>query len=278
MSVIDVALVPAPGDDPLGLAEFGRQVREARRALNMSQRELGRDLGYSQPTIARIEAGERWMTGKQRKDILTGIAALGPDGGHAPWLGPWLHAERTAVAVRCWDGPIIPGLAQTAGYARYVLGTANPLMAPGELAGQLAARLARQEIWQREDPRPPVFASILSEAALRQTAGSPALMREQLLHLLALASRPGVSIQVLPFGACDSAGVLAPFALASFGPDTRPDVAYVDDAVAGRTTDEREVVAKLSFIYDGLARDALRPPESGQLIERVAGEWMSQAA
>ncbi|HMG63153.1 MAG TPA: helix-turn-helix transcriptional regulator, partial [Streptosporangiaceae bacterium] len=107
MTAIGTVPAPVTGDDPLGLADLGRQVRETRRSLNMSQLALGRELGYSQSSVARIEAGEKPLTPEGRRAVLAGIAALGSD-GHVPWFGPWLHAERTATALRSWEGPLIP--------------------------------------------------------------------------------------------------------------------------------------------------------------------------
>lgn len=115
---------------------------------------------------------------------------------------------------------------------------------------------------------------IIGEAALRRKLGGAAVMREQLDRLAAVAAaQPRVSIQVLPFTSPGCAGLLAPFVVASFAPDQRPDVAYMDNALDGGPTGNRDQVARLTLLYDALAREALRPSDSAELITKVMREW-----
>ena len=254
-----------------------RQFRKARVSRGLSQEAMARRMTVSQPVISEIENCRYKLSERLRQGMRAEVSIAAED-GHLPWFGPWLQAERTATSLRSWDGPYFPGLGQIPDYVRHVLRTSNPGISAGELEQQVAARVKRQEIWEREDPPPPMFAAIISESALRQAVGDAAIMRGQLAHLLVLARRPGISVQVLPFSACDSAGSVAPFAVASFAPGPRADFAYLDDAVTGRTTGERGLVPRLSLIYDGLARDALRPKESLELIEGAVEVWNRQAA
>ncbi len=98
-------------------------------------------------------------------------------------------------------------------------------------------------------------------------------MREQLERLTAAAAGPRVSIQVLPFSSPGCAGLLAPFVVASFAPDPRPDVAYLDNALDGNPTEKRDEVARITLMYDALAREALRPSDSAELVKKVMQEW-----
>ena len=100
-------------------------------------------------------------------------------------------------------------------------------------------------------------------------------MRQQLEHLVTVTeTKPRVTIQVLPFGSPGCAGMLAPFVVASFAPDPRPDVAYLDNALDGNATDKRDQVACLALRYDALAREALTPAESAELIRQVMQGWI----
>lgn len=262
------AAVVDTGSDDIALC---RQFREARVRRGLSQEAMARRMTVSQPVISDIENCRYKLNERLRQGMRNEVSIAAED-GHLPWFGAWLQAERTAASLRNWEGPLVPGLAQTADYASHVLRASSPGIPSGELDRQVADRIARQAIWKREDPLPPVFAAIVSESALRQLVGAPGVMRDQMEHLLALARRPAASVQVLPFSAGDSAGTAPPFAVASFaGP--RVDFAYLDDAAIGRTTAEGDLVARLSLIYDGLARDALRPRESLELIEGAKEEW-----
>ncbi len=112
------------------------------------------------------------------------------------------------------------------------------------------------------------------QAVLRRRTGGAEVMREQLGRLVAVAqTEPRVTVQVLPFASPGCAGMLAPFVVASFAPDPRPDVAYLDNALDGATTERRDQVARLALLYDALAREALSPNDSAELIKQVMMEW-----
>jgi hypothetical protein len=67
--------------------------------------------------------------------------------------------------------------------------------------------------------------------------------------------------------------MLAPFVFASFAPDPRPDVAYLDNALDGTLTGKRDQVARLSLLYDAMAREALTPSDSAEKIKQVMQGW-----
>jgi transcriptional regulator with XRE-family HTH domain len=253
-------------------AAIVQQFRDARISRGLSQAAAARRMDIAQPTLSDIESRKKRLTPRMRQAMQAEISIAAED-GVLPWFGPWLAAERQATSLRAWEGPVVPGLAQVDGYARHLLETASPGIPAAELDRQVAARVGRQDIWQRENPPPPRLSAIISESALRQLVATPAVMAAQMRRLLEIARLPGVRVHVLPFTACDSAAVNSPFVVASFAPGPRADVAYLDDALAGRTTDKREAVAKLSLRYDGLALDALRRTESLELIEGAAEEW-----
>jgi len=61
----------------------------------------------------------------------------------------------------------------------------------------VAARLARQEILDGENP--PLIYAVLDEAALHRQVGGAEVMRNQLLHLMALSRQATITVQVIPF-------------------------------------------------------------------------------
>src|ERR1039458_8705569 len=127
------------------------------------------------------------------------------------------------------------------------------------------------DIEDREDPPPPMLCVILGEAVLRQDVGEAPVMREQLGRLVATASNPRITIQVMPFSAGAHPGMLGPFVVASF--DSNPDAAYLDNALAGQVTERRKEVAAVALLYETLAREALSPRASAEFIARVVEEW-----
>jgi len=267
--------VPAGGDspDPAALEALGRRLREMRRARGMTQASVAEVLNCDHSAVSRIESGTYPLTPQMFRAVER-LLTLTAAEGYETWFISYLEIERTATVLRTWEPLVIPGLLQTEAYARLVIRGATPGHGAAEVDHLVAGRMARQQIWERSDPPPPMMPAIIGEAALRRKLGGADLMREQLQRLLGLAdSEPRVSVQVLPFSSPGCAGLLAPFVVATFAPDPRPDVAYLDNALDGSPTGKRDQVARLALHYDALAREALTPSDSAELITRVIREW-----
>ena len=114
----------------------GARLRRARVAAGFaSQEALAARLGYDRSVIARAETGERPPT-PEVADALDAELFPGGSAGFVgrlaklarradepvpAWFEDWLEAERKAVTLRYWQPIIIPGLFQTAEYARALL-------------------------------------------------------------------------------------------------------------------------------------------------------------
>jgi hypothetical protein len=109
---------------------------------------------------------------------------------------------------------VVPGLLQTEDYARAVISAGRPQDTSAAIDRAVGARLERQAILNREHP--PVLWHVLHEGVLRHVVGSPAIMRDQLDKLTALAREPGVVIQILPFTASDHPGTDGPILVYDF--------------------------------------------------------------
>lgn len=82
----------------------------------------------------------------------------------------------------------MPGLLQTAEYARAMLAT-RPNTSDDEVDDLVAARLARQAVLDRDDP--PLLWAVIDEAVLHRPVGDAKVMRDQLTHLVEMSARPG---------------------------------------------------------------------------------------
>jgi len=244
-----------------------------RRARGMTQANVAEALNCDHSAVSRIESGTYPLTPQMFRAVERLLTLAAAD-GYETWFISYLEIERTATVLRTWEPLVIPGLLQTEAYARQVITGAIPGGGEADIGQRVAARMARQEIWERTDPVPPMMPVVIGEAALCRQLGGVGVMREQLEHLAAVAAaQPRVSLQVLPFSSPGCAGLLAPFVVASFAPDPRPDVAYLDNALDGSPTGKRDQVARLALLYDALAREALRPSDSAELITKVMREW-----
>ena len=179
--------------------------------------------------------------------------------------------EATAAQIQCFEPIYIPGVFQTADYARAIL-AAGPDTMEDELEQMVAARIERQAILDR--PRPPVLLAVLDEAVLHRCVGSPKIMHEQLLHLADLSDRPRITIQVVPARVGVHAGLLGGFAIASV--DGAADIVYLETSADGQVAEKSSVVAQVTRRFDTLRAVALPKDDSRDLILKVAEErWSS---
>jgi Domain of unknown function (DUF5753) len=186
------------------------------------------------------------------------------------WFGPWADEESRAVLLRWFEALVVPGMLQTEGYARALL-TGRIGSKPGDVDAEVSARLARQAILDRDDP--PELWVVIDEAVLHRPVGGKQVMREQLLHLIEMAQRPNVVLQVVPAEVAVHDGLRGgAFIVADAGEG--PRVAYQDTAVRGEIVYDRDDIAALVTIWDRTKAEALSRRASLGLIEEVAKKWI----
>jgi transcriptional regulator with XRE-family HTH domain len=260
-------------------AFLGAELRRARAAAGFSSQEaLAATLGFDRSVVAKAETGERpptpevltpWCAACQLNDELfarLAVLARRADGPVPTWFEDWLRAEAEAHTLRIWQPLIIPGLLQTADYARALFRAAG---ADDAKAGELVAlRLERQLIMDRAEP--PQVIAVLDEAALRRLVGSPVIMHEQLILLADCAERPNISVEVVPSSTGANAGLGGGFQLASC--DGAPDVLYMN-GVEDVTEERRSLVRLATRIFDLVRADALPRSASRALILEAAERW-----
>jgi transcriptional regulator with XRE-family HTH domain len=134
---------------------FGSELRRARSRAGLSQDQLGHRLGYSGAQVGKVETGERAPSPEfargcdqafpESDGLFARLYELAQrwDAGYPPWFAEWIDSERRATSLRSWEPLIMPGLLQTAEYARAIL-AADPETAEDQLDELVAARLERQ--------------------------------------------------------------------------------------------------------------------------------------
>jgi hypothetical protein len=106
-----------------------------------------------------------------------------------------MDRERTATSLCWWEPLLIPGLMQTADYARALFRAWH--RADGdELEEMVSARMERQAMLGRA--RPPSLWAIVDQSVLSRRIGDAKITYDQLGHLAVLADRPGITVQVVP--------------------------------------------------------------------------------
>ncbi|MBV8539571.1 MAG: hypothetical protein JO364_16045 [Pseudonocardiales bacterium] len=128
-----------------------------------------------------------------------------------------------AVAISAFEAIFVPGLLQTAEYARAVI-SCDVDVPPAEVGEWVTARLARQILFSRE--RPARFTFYVHEFVLRLRVGGAAVMSDQLHHLLRMSVRSHVTSQVVPASLGAYAAMTGAFRLMEFA-ESKP-VIYLE--------------------------------------------------
>lgn len=196
--------------------QLGAELRTARTLADRTQYELATAIDASQATVTRIEQGRallsrdnalRWLDAcsapdELRERVLTLTAAahsetwswdepLGGDLTHLQGIAQ--DREQSARLVRGFHHEWVPGLLQTAEYARTLLPLVDPTGSMDHAAA-VAARMGRQQVLYQSGRR---FEFLIGEGALHW-APAEGVMIGQRGHLLALAGLESVEVRVLP--------------------------------------------------------------------------------
>lgn len=115
---------------------------------------------------------------------------------------------------------------------------------------------------------------VLGEGVLRQLVGGGAVMAEQLDHLLGLAGRQRIVLQILPFTATDYAGGDGAIAVFEFA--GAATVAYTECYGGGRIVEAHDEVADLITVVSMLRASALSREASRDLMRKIRGEIREQ--
>ncbi|MEU0910402.1 helix-turn-helix domain-containing protein [Streptomyces althioticus] len=256
-------------------ALFGARVRRLRTAAGLTQAELG---ALTHVVSTRITQIERASGARPTLELARALdAALGADDllvelwpyvyreAFPDWSRKFMEYSERAVAVRQYAAHVVPGLLQTEEYARAVLKVGRTLSNEAQLEERVALRMGRQERLGAPD-RPELWV-VLDEAVLRRPVGGLPVMRDQLARMLASATEPHITVQVLPFDQGEHEVMGGSLTVLTM-PDGR-EVAYTEGAHHGQLVEEPDEVASLALTYDRLRAAALPPLMSLDIIRSV---------
>lgn len=198
---------------------LGKRLCELRQASSLTGRQLAESLSWPASKVSKLENGRqtpsdddiRAWTGATDSEheveaLLASLHTL--EVQHAEWqrilrtgLKPRQQAhvewdEKTRL-FRAFEATVIPGLLQTAEYARSRFAEGiRRLNLPNDIDEAVQARIQRQEILYRPDKR---FHFVLTEAALRFRLCPPEVMLGQLDRLVSFSALPNVRLGIIGF-------------------------------------------------------------------------------
>jgi transcriptional regulator with XRE-family HTH domain len=275
-------------------AVLGARLRQLREDQQIGRRQAADAIRGSESKISRLELGRIGYKIRDMSDLLTlygltdeadraTLLALARQASRPPWwqhyrgvvpawFESYLSMEQDADVIRSYEPCHIPGLLQTADYARAVIRHGHPGAPEAEIEQRVSLRLHRQRLLTSRHLAPPQLWAVLDEAALRRRAGTPAIMRAQLRHLIDLARQPHVRIFVIPFSAGQPGAAGVPFSILRFPGELIPDLVYTEYLTGAAYVEAPDEVTYYWHLMNALATEALLPDEAAQFIERIGRE------
>ncbi|WP_256104358.1 helix-turn-helix transcriptional regulator [Streptomyces sp. ODS05-4] len=259
------------------VAAFGQSLKTLRLRAGMEREELGRRLGYSASSIASFEQGRRIPPPRA---IDRADQAVDADGLLSVWkeevekaqypvfFQGMAQLEKQAIELLSYDTMVVKGLLQTEEYTRALLAMRRPPLDTETTEQRVAARLARQDIFDRRPA--PLLSFVMDESVLRHRYGGKQVLRGQLEHLLLIGQKRNVELQVMPTDCDDNAGVNGPFTVV-----TRKDgkrFLYVEAQNTSTLVTDPEQTTLAAARYGIIRSQALSPRESLEFIEKLLGE------
>ncbi|MEU5242375.1 helix-turn-helix domain-containing protein [Streptomyces lydicus] len=256
---------------------FAEELRLLRTQRGESLRQLGTALGWDASLFGKLESGQTLGSPEVAEALdqhygtpglllaLWELAAADPTQFKERYRR-YMFLESEAVNLWHYAVSVLPGLLQTAEYARALLAAGG--ISGDELTRQVDARIGRCEVLHADNPPP--FRTILSEAVLRTPLADASEWRRQLEHLVAMGERPNVTVQVVRFE-------VGPHVLSNADtmflrlPGGR-SVAWVETAYSGELVQESESVELLQHAYDAVRDLALSPADSRKFILQTLEE------
>jgi len=267
---------------------LGSELRRLREAAGLTCEQAGDHLDCSASKISRMETARvpargidvqalchLYGAGDEQMTVLVALARESKtegwwqrfDGVLPDWFGTYVGLEAEAATIRTYEIELIPGLLQTAAYARVLFESAE-VSAPDEVEQAVSIRRSRQEVLRGDNP--PQYWAVFSEAALHRLIGGPAIMRDQLLHVAEISELRHVTVQVIRADAGAHPGMCTPFVILSFPERSDPQVTFVEYLTGALYLEKREEVDQHNLVFNHLVAAAISPQQSVDLIRSTA--------
>ncbi|MFE3986958.1 helix-turn-helix domain-containing protein [Nocardia tengchongensis] len=286
--------------------QLGRHLRELRQAVGLSLVDAARLIERGAGTLQRLEKGENPRI--RQLDIEALCKLYGVPEGRAQQLkalaleadrrtrptdeshwwtryedlipaefDTYMSLEMAAERMITYQPDTVPGIAQTADYARALNRVFFSSDSAMELEQRVQVRMQRQTAITRR-LSPLSVDLLIDEAALRRVAGSRKIMAGQLRALA--DTPPNVKVRVVPFsGGFPLGGHIGPFVILEFPTDlvtdtpVEPSTVYVESYGSRVYYDSDTDVARYHDAYAQISRIALNEADTKHLLRCSAKEY-----
>ncbi|MEU0811042.1 DUF5753 domain-containing protein [Streptomyces sp. NPDC005970] len=175
--------------------------------------------------------------------------------------------EEEAVSLYAYESSVVPGLLQPEPYIREIFERRLPPLTEEQVERQVAARLARQQLFT-ERPNTS-FCFLIEQALLERRFGGAEVTRTLLDNLLEQGGRRNVEIQVMPLRQEDHFGFEGPMYLAETA-DNRW-VGYIEGHESSMLISDPKAASAMLQRYGKMRSQALSPQATTSLLEQMRG-------
>ncbi|MFG3614400.1 helix-turn-helix domain-containing protein [Nocardia sp. NPDC047654] len=272
--------------------QLGRALRDARQANGYTLEQVAEVLEISRSSLGRLELGQNekikvrdveficqyYGLPEERIEYLKSLVLQADT--KIWWqdyrslirrgFNTYLHLEVAASELHFFQSLTVPGLLQTADYARNVE-SHPPRVTLEEVERRVALRMRRAGILtRRHAPMQAEF--LLHEAVLHTVVGCRRTMAGQHRHIADMSLRENISIRIVPFAAGLPAGAaIPPYIILDFLRE--PSVVYTEGAVGTMILEQHDEVARFQTIHDALRGAALDEQPSRDLLRATARRY-----
>jgi transcriptional regulator with XRE-family HTH domain len=262
---------------------LGSHLRRLRERAGVSRSDAGWAIRASESKISRLELGRVGFKQRDVEDLLSlyGVTEtrererllelareansrgwwhrygdVTPD-----WFDAYLGLEAAAELIRTYEIQFVPGLLQTADYARAVARlTPEGARSEDEVERVVALRTRRQRVLDREPPLK--LWAVIEESVLLRPIGGRQVLRDQLHALRSAVERPNITVQIIPIDNPGHPAGGGAFTILRFPQRDLPDIVYLEHLTRALYLDKREDVDTYTQTLNLLASTGPPPQQT----------------
>jgi transcriptional regulator with XRE-family HTH domain len=268
--------------------ELGVLLRALRNERCLTVEQVAERLLCSPSKVSRMETGHGIATPRDIRDLcdLYGVTdqaerdrlkQLARESRQQGWwqsydlrYSTFVGLEAEAVAISDFQSSVVPGLLQTADYARAGHEAYLPRLSPDQIELNIEAKLKRQSLLTQASP--PTFAVVMDEAVLHRVVGGPRVMGAQLDRLIEAARLPNVAMQVIPFAVGYHPGLESNFNILDL-PAPAPSVVFVEGLAGSMYFERPEDLKRYREVFERLQTIALSPKDTINAITKIKAQF-----
>jgi transcriptional regulator with XRE-family HTH domain len=269
---------------------LGTELRKLREAAGLKAREVASFLNSTSVQMSQMEAGIAGVSAERVRrlaahygcgdekfvDALASLATERTRGWWEEYRGV-LHPvfldtaeiEHHATSLREVVITYVPGLLQTADYARAVYTYVQPGLPESELAPWVEHRMRRRAVIEGDHPTP--YETLIHECALRIRVSNRSVWRTQLRQILDQIEQQRATVRVIPIDQ-DGFGGAGISMMYACGPVQQLDTGLRDAPTGVAVIDAEPQLNQLRTLFLRMQTASLDPIASRDFIHRLTKE------